>query len=297
MRVILLLCVVVGMVSAESQAWLVDFKKAQARAQAENKHLLVDFTGSDWCKYCILLKEEVFSKPEFLEAAGKQFVFVEVDYPMRKQQSAELKAQNEMLKMRYNIMQWPTVLLMDSQGQVFARTGYVAGGPEYYLNHLNVILEEKQKREQAILEANTLTGDARVKKLGEILESLMRAQVETGQQEILAMIKKADPEDKLGFVHTYEFPRKLNLIDKNFQMTADADAALASLQDLLKTTRTDEERRDVFAVMGLLYLRHKNDKVTGEKYYRKAADLFPDSDLSKSIYEIIGKTDPEAKGD
>ena len=45
--------------------WLTDYEKAQKEAQAKNKLLLMDFTGSDWCGWCIMLDKEVFSKPEF----------------------------------------------------------------------------------------------------------------------------------------------------------------------------------------------------------------------------------------
>ncbi len=61
--------------------WMTDFDAAKARAAAEGKPLLVDFTGSDWCSWCIRLKKEVFDKPAFAEYARDKFVLVEVDVP------------------------------------------------------------------------------------------------------------------------------------------------------------------------------------------------------------------------
>ena len=43
------------------EGWLTDLKSAQEMAKSEHKPLLMDFTGSDWCGWCIKLKAEVFS--------------------------------------------------------------------------------------------------------------------------------------------------------------------------------------------------------------------------------------------
>ncbi len=116
--------------------WQTDFKAAQAKAKEEKKYLLVDFTGSDWCGWCIKLHNEVFDKEPFKAEAPKQFVLVELDFPHEKEQSDDLKKQNKELSEKYNIEGFPTVLLMDAEGQVIARTGYREGGPEEYLKQL-----------------------------------------------------------------------------------------------------------------------------------------------------------------
>ena len=122
--------------SAAEGLWQTDFKAAQAKAKQEKKYLLVDFTGSDWCGWCIKLHNEVFDKEPFKAEAPKQFVLVELDFPHEKEQSDELKKQNKELSEKYNIEGFPTVLLLDAEGQVIARTGYREGGPEDYLKQL-----------------------------------------------------------------------------------------------------------------------------------------------------------------
>ncbi|MCK5682332.1 thioredoxin family protein, partial [bacterium] len=37
---------------ASGNLWQTDFAAAKAQAQKENKLLLIDFTGSDWCGWC-----------------------------------------------------------------------------------------------------------------------------------------------------------------------------------------------------------------------------------------------------
>ena len=118
-----------------ADAWLTDLEAAKKQAAAEKKDILVDFTGSDWCGWCIRLKKEVFDQPEFAEAA-KKFVLVELDFPNKKPQSDEVKAKNRAAQKTYGITGFPTILLMDAQGEVYARTGYQAGGPEKYVTHL-----------------------------------------------------------------------------------------------------------------------------------------------------------------
>ena len=80
---------------AAKAGWLTSYEKAQREAEAGNKLLLMDFTGSDWCGWCIMLDKEVFSKPEFKEYASKNLVLLELDFPRRKKMSPEITAQNE----------------------------------------------------------------------------------------------------------------------------------------------------------------------------------------------------------
>jgi len=123
--------------------WMTDFDAAKAKAKAENKAMLVDFTGSDWCGWCIKLDKEVFSKAAFKDYASENLVLVEIDFPRKKEQSAELKAQNQALAEKYGIRGFPTILIMDGDGKVLKKTGYRRGGPEKYIEHLKGILAGK----------------------------------------------------------------------------------------------------------------------------------------------------------
>jgi protein disulfide-isomerase len=116
--------------------WLTDHEKAQKEAQANNKLLLMDFTGSDWCGWCIMLNKEVFSKPEFKEYASKHLVLLELDFPRSKRMPPEISAQNERLMMKYRIQGFPTVIVFDSQGKPLGALGYEAGGPKVFIDHL-----------------------------------------------------------------------------------------------------------------------------------------------------------------
>ena len=113
---------------AAAADWSTDYVKALATAKSQNKRVLLDFTGSDWCGPCIQFKKQVFSRPEFAAYAEKNLVLVEVDYPQRKKQSAELVKQNERLSKQYGIEEakgFPTVVLLDPNGKILRElTGY-----------------------------------------------------------------------------------------------------------------------------------------------------------------------------
>ena len=59
-----------------AEGWMTDFPAAQKKAQAENKLVLVDFTGSDWCRPCIELQRNVLDTPEFRQYAEDKFVLM-----------------------------------------------------------------------------------------------------------------------------------------------------------------------------------------------------------------------------
>ncbi len=127
-------------VQAAGDDWQTDFKAALATAKAENKPVLVDFTGSDWCGWCIRLDKEVFSKQAFKDYAKDSLVLLEIDFPRGKEQSPALEAQNEALAARYKVRGFPTILLLSGDGEVLGRTGYQEGGAEAYVEHIKELL-------------------------------------------------------------------------------------------------------------------------------------------------------------
>src|SRR5438874_6929764 len=100
---------------AEELTWMTDVPKAVEKAKAEKKLVMLDFTGSDWCGWCIKLHKEVFSKPEFAEYAKKNLVLVELDFPHGKKQSDELKKANEQLMSKYQVRGFPTIVVLNDE--------------------------------------------------------------------------------------------------------------------------------------------------------------------------------------
>jgi hypothetical protein len=141
--------------SAAGPVWLTDLDAAKAQAVKENKPVLVDFTGSDWCPPCIQLHKTVFESAEFAAVASK-YVLVELDYPRKTPQAPELKAKNAELSKKFGISGFPTVLLIDAKsGDVFGKTvGFGGQTAKEYLDKLasfkntpegKAALEQEQK--------------------------------------------------------------------------------------------------------------------------------------------------------
>ncbi len=105
--------------------WHSDFDKAVEIANQTNRPLLVNFTGSDWCSWCVKLKSDVFSTDEFNQWAKDQVVLVELDYPKNKPQLPATKRRNQDLAEKYLVQNYPTVLLISPQGEVLGpKLGY-----------------------------------------------------------------------------------------------------------------------------------------------------------------------------
>lgn len=112
------------LLAAEGE-WLTDLAKAQAKATAEKKLVLLDFTGSDWCPPCKNLHKTVLTSEEFTKFAKDNLVLVELDFPNSKPQSAELKAANKELAKKFGITGYPTIIVLDAAGkEVFKKVGY-----------------------------------------------------------------------------------------------------------------------------------------------------------------------------
>jgi len=103
--------------SASAAEWLTDLPKAQAQAKKENKLVMLDFTGSDFCVQCKILKKKVFDTKEFATYASTNLVLVEVDFPEKKKLPDEQKKANDALAEVYKIEGYPTIVVLDKEGK------------------------------------------------------------------------------------------------------------------------------------------------------------------------------------
>ena len=124
-------------VQAADLTWGTDLPKALAQAKAEKKMVLMDFTGSDWCGWCIKFEKETLSTQKFADYAKTHLVLVVVDFPNKKPQSDALKAANKALGEKYVVEGYPTFVLLNADGKEIGRqVGYLRGGPEAFIAKL-----------------------------------------------------------------------------------------------------------------------------------------------------------------
>ncbi|MDA3926436.1 MAG: thioredoxin family protein [Kiritimatiellae bacterium] len=127
--------------TSKKPLWQSDFEVAKAQAKESGKPIFALFTGSDWCSWCVSLHDEVLSKSEFLKYAADELVLFEADFPRKKKISSADKKQNQALAAKYGIRGFPTVLILDAEGGKLAETGYKAGGPKVYVDHVKSLLK------------------------------------------------------------------------------------------------------------------------------------------------------------
>ncbi|MBN2583249.1 MAG: thioredoxin family protein [Planctomycetes bacterium] len=124
--------------------WLEDFAKAQTLAAEMKRPMLLDFTGSDWCGWCIKLDREIFSTPTFQDYARKNLILVKLDFPRSRKMDPTVVAQNQKLASKYKVNGYPTVIVLDPSGNQVGQMGYMSGGPEPFLQKLKGVLGSKR---------------------------------------------------------------------------------------------------------------------------------------------------------
>ena len=136
-RVFIALWVATACAYASAAPWMTDWEAAKAKAKEENKPILINLTGSDWCGWCIKIEKEVFSHKDFIAYAKEHLILMEADFPRKKSLPEEVKKQNKALKKEYLNGGYPTVYLLDAEGKKLSEDiGELKGGVEEYLKVL-----------------------------------------------------------------------------------------------------------------------------------------------------------------
>jgi protein disulfide-isomerase len=120
--------------------WSVDLPSAQARAKAEGKFVLIHFSGSDWCGWCMKLKKDVFLKPEFVAYAQSNLTLVTIDFPKHKNVPSTLQATNQRVAEQFQVQGFPTLVLLDSQGKRVGNVNYAQGGAKVFVAELEKLI-------------------------------------------------------------------------------------------------------------------------------------------------------------
>jgi protein disulfide-isomerase len=126
--------------------WLEDYAQAEALAADLKRPMLLNFTGSDWCSWCIKLDREIFSTKTFRDYAREHLILVKLDFPQDRKLDAATVAQNRNLATKYSVRGYPTVYVLNSSAAQIGRMGYMEGGPEPFLKRLRGIIDDAAKK-------------------------------------------------------------------------------------------------------------------------------------------------------
>jgi hypothetical protein len=183
--------------------WMNDLEAGGKRAAEEQKDLLLNFTGSEWCPGHALLQERVFSKEVFVQGVEKHFILVELDHPEDQAGLApELREAKERLLTQYAVLEFPTLLLADESGRPYAQTTLSSFEPkevEDYLEHLVQLKERRKVRDAALEAAEQLQGLDKAMALQSAIAEFPDETVDAFYADVVREIEAADPEDRTGF--------------------------------------------------------------------------------------------------
>ncbi len=124
--------------------WLTNFEQAKAQAEKQDKKILMNFSGSDWCANCMRIDKTLFQTEEFKNYAKKNLVLLKVDFPARKKNalSKEQQNHNDKLADKYNKKgMFPNVVIVDSKGEVLGNMNHPLNSTSDYINNIKEIIE------------------------------------------------------------------------------------------------------------------------------------------------------------
>jgi thioredoxin-related protein len=304
---------------AQDVAHFPTIEKAIEAAKKDKKDILVDFTGSDWCGWCIRLNKEVFDTAEWKKEAAGKFVFVELDFPQQKEIAADQKAYNDKMQKKYGIQGFPSILVLDSDGHLYARTGYQEGGPEAYLKHLADFAPRKDEIAKATKAASTGSDADKLKALDSILTKLAEWEVDAAYMDLKEKAVDADPKNAGG--QRLKYAKELALAyhsqgaaEKHATYLKVVKALDAGAAEAIETTVWCE--KELFPILEKAQWQEALDKLApklelkgeagqqahyyagycdsrlgnsdkAKEHLKKALDLAPKSDLGKRIEEIL----------
>lgn len=159
--------------------WTEDFAAAKRQAKAEKKLVLMDFTGSDWCRNCMRLRGQVLDTPEFEAYAEDKFVFMEVDCPRSKKLPDKLTKQNQELCNTYHISGFPTLLVITPKGEVVGGVGGFKNREE-----VQASLDKAIKADAAIRAAKKLPADKQQVALNRVYQGMESAVRKAGGYKV-----------------------------------------------------------------------------------------------------------------
>lgn len=279
--------------AADSEAWIRnDFAAAQAKAVEQKKNLLVDFSGSDWCGWCIRLDQEVFSQPEFIESASKEFVLVVLDFPRKPENKAkileDLQKANEALMKKHGVQGFPTVLLMKADGALIGQTGYRPGGPTAYVEHLKDLQSQYARREEGLAKAREpgLSPADRAKALDQALSGQDESMLVSAYRKEIEDIVAADADNTLGLRGKYQALLRMKEIEDAMN-SGQTDRALAIVDDILKELpATGEKTQETYGMkFSMLMFARRVDEA--KVALQKGIDAAPESEIAPRMKAVL----------
>lgn len=216
--------------------WMNDLEAAKARAAAENKAVLVDFTGSDWCGWCIRLRQQVLDTPAFEAYAKDKFVLMEVDVPQNPKFDKNLLARNQKLCEQYGVEGFPTILVLNPKGDVVGGVG----GFVPTVDAISKPLDAALNTAALLQKAESQQGAEQLATLAQAYRSLpedLRQNAVALRQRIISL----DPQDTTGLVRLQRIQDQREALQRKLSTTETTSQAIAAIDEALATAEPENK--------------------------------------------------------
>ena len=288
-----------------SETWCANPAEAMQKAVAQNKGVMLEFTGSDWCGACIMQKKQALALPEIQTAISRSFIPVELDYPRKKQQDAQTKSSLENYKKSYGITGFPTLVFADAHGRpVHTVTGYA--NPDQVMQDTKKA-EEALNTQQALTDKleKKLTDRQRRDTLVQLLKTVPQSSIRTFYKPALAELEKLDPQDASGILSELNRNNLLHaqILEwadtfrrKNVHILAEQnpDEALSIMDSYLKKNGLLPEVKQAVLMQKVNLLMQQNRVNELERLLQEGTALLPESFEGKAFSRLLDKL-PEIK--
>lgn len=130
----------------EKVTWLLNYEEAMQISQKEDRPILMVFSGSDWCKPCMLLKKDMLTSKKFEEFASGKLVLLNVDFPRMKKNrlSSDEQLHNERLAEEYNPNGiFPKILLINPGKEILGSSTASKVSPQEFISMIENWMTEK----------------------------------------------------------------------------------------------------------------------------------------------------------
>ncbi|MBK8975917.1 MAG: thioredoxin family protein [Planctomycetes bacterium] len=289
-----LLTTAIPLLAQHGDGWTSDVPAARASAAEHGRDVLLVFTGSDWCSPCIRLAAEVWSRPEFVEAARERYELVIVDNPRGEDViSAEQRQANDALHALFAVNSWPTVVLTDAEGRPFARTkDYRAGGPAAWLEHLAELQRNRAERDRLFAAAAAVEGVERARLLDQGLRACGDF-IPTGPYaDVIDRILAADADNETGLAMRWRTRRAADALENDLPALGKSGRwaeLVARIDEFLARYEPDDVLRQKTLYWRGVGLARTGDAETAKASFEAAVALGADAEYGRRSQAMLGR--------
>lgn len=258
--------------------WMTDLEAAKAKAAAENKAVLIDFTGSDWCGWCIRLRKQVLDTPAFETYAKDKFVLMEVDMPQNPKFDQAQLERNRQLCEQFGVSGFPTILVVTPKGDV-------VGGFSGYMPNTT----EAAKPLDAALATAALLSKAETQQGAEQLATLTQAyksipeELQNNAAALRQRIIALDPQDTTGMARLQRVQDQRAALQIALADVADPKAAISIIDEALATAEPENKAGMLQIKFQIMFMSAQNTD-----------DIKASAEVMRQAIEADPKSNPQA---